>query len=60
MIDVMPEGAALVAERHLSDLLVILQVQGVLDIFTYTSLDTSKNGIILTLKIVVRFPSADL
>ena len=60
MLNVMPEGTALVAEWYLSDLLMILEVQGVLDVLAYPSLETSTHGMILSLEIVVGFPSADL
>ena len=51
MLDVMLEVAVCVA--------IILQIKGILDVSVYPSLETSKNGIILTLKIVLGSPSAD-
>ena len=58
MVNVGSERPTLESEHRLLDLLVILQVQGVSDIFAYSSLDASENGIISTLKNVCGFPSA--
>ena len=60
MLYVVPEGAPLVAERHLPSLLIILQVQGVSNIFAYPYFETFKYNPISPLKIVVGFASLDL
>ena len=60
MLNVVSERAPLVSECLLSDLLIILQVQGVPDVFTYPSLETSEYRIVLSCKIIVGFPSADI
>ena len=60
MIYVVFEGVPLVTEHCLPALLIILQVQGVSDIFGYPSLEPVEYGPIFPLKIVVSFPSLDL
>ena len=59
MVNVGSERPTLESERRLSDLLVILQVQGVSDVFAYSSLEASENGIISMLEIICGFPSTD-
>ena len=60
MCYVISEVALFVGEYWLPDLLIVLLVQGISDVFAYPSLESLNNCPISPLKIILGFPSTDL
>ena len=56
MLYVVPEGVPLVAEHCLLNLLVILQVEGVSDVFAYSSFESFNHGPIVAVEYHCRLP----
>ena len=60
MCYVLSEVASLVAKRWLLDLLIMLLVQDILDVFVYRSIESLNHCPISPFKTIIGFPSTDL